>query len=267
MRQRLRQATNYLCYYGRHGLEIISKTDAAMLAAEAYTTDELALLNKAGTVTLGYLSLGQDACPQAEAWVRRSADGEVQKDAAWGVHLVDPSHPAWQARVTATAAELLERGYSGLFLDTLDSDRAEDQAALVDIVQMLRAAHPDAPITINRGFALLPHIAHLIDAVMFESLSCTWLLESDGRVSYDRVAPDAFYFNQLFALKVANLAKLHGFNCLALDYTDSPTLEQHARAVALGLGFKSFCADRLLSRLPAPRQPSIFSRGLFGARV
>jgi polysaccharide biosynthesis protein PelA len=250
IRQRLRGARSYVCYYGAGGLESISTVDAAILAAEAYSPAELERLSRSGTVTLGYISLGQDASEEASAWVRRSNDGQPLRDEQWGSQIVNPAQSGWQLRIKSASDTLLQNGFQGLFFDTLDSERPEDQAALVALILILRDRHPDVPMVINRGFALLPQLGQRIDGVMFESLSCTWQLEADGRVTCRITDEETTYFNRQYAQDISRYAESLGLLRLALDYTDSPTLEAHAQSVARELGFVSWCSDRLLMRLP-----------------
>ncbi len=248
-RQRLRAARSYACYYGAGGLEALSGFDAAILAADAHGPAELEWLNAAGTVTLGYLSLGEDASTDAGPWVRRDPDGEPLRDPDWGSFVVDPAHPAWKARVLSAAADLLERGFAGLFLDTLDTERPDDQGALEQLVLELRQAMPAAALVMNRGFGLLGQLAQAVDGVVFESLSCTWQLNPDGGVHYRRVEESVFEDNREIAERIASLTRPVGTTCLALDYADTPELESHARSVASDLGFVPFVSNRLLTRL------------------
>jgi polysaccharide biosynthesis protein PelA len=166
--------------------------------------------------------------------VRREPDGQPSRDPDWGSFVVDPAHPAWKARVLGAASDLLELGFVGLFLDTLDTERPDDREALEQLVLELRKAMPMAPLVMNRGFALLGQLAAAVDGVVFESLSCTWQLDPDNRE---------------IAEQIASLTRPVGTTCLALDYADTPELESHARSVAAGLGFVPFVSNRLLTRL------------------
>jgi polysaccharide biosynthesis protein PelA len=249
VRQRLRAARSYACYYGGGGLEALSGFDAAILASDAHSPAELAWLNAAGTVTLGYLSLGEDASTDAGPWVRREPDGEPLRDPDWGSFVVDPAHPTWKARILRAAADLLERGFAGLFLDTLDTERPDDREALEQLVLELRQTLPAAPLVMNRGFGILPQLAEAVDGVVFESLSCTWQLDSDGGVHYRQVEAAVFEDNREIAERIASLVRPVGTTCLALDYADTPELESHARSVASNLGFVPFVSNRLLTRL------------------
>lgn len=78
----------------------------------------------------------------------------------WGIE-VDYTDPAWQAIVIAQCVDLVERGYSGVFLDDtaryfVSGNVAQTQAnavAMIDLIEAIataiRAVNPDAYIIIN----------------------------------------------------------------------------------------------------------------------
>lgn len=72
------------------------------------------------------------------------------------------------------------RGFTGLMLDTLDmppwleqidpvADRDMGQAS-IELVQAVRQASPDMFIVVNRGYAILPQLCSMVDAVLAKSL-------------------------------------------------------------------------------------------------
>src|SRR5690606_20234873 len=78
---------------------------------------------------------------------------------------------------------LWKRGYTGFFLDTLDSyllvsprelDKRESQAGLIAVIRAIRERYPSAALILNRGFELLPAIHEHVYAVAFESLFKGW---------------------------------------------------------------------------------------------
>lgn len=134
-------------------------------------------------------------------------------------------------------------------MDALDAEIPAERRALAKLVRDIRVSAPAAPIMLNRGFKVLETVQDAVDAVMFESLSCTWRLLPGGLEHYEPVSS---------ATLSANLELVHGINAItqhweigrfALDYTDSPELEAHARATAESLGFVSFTSNRLLTQL------------------
>ena len=209
MRKTLRNARNFICYYGNGGLERLRAFDVAILSAQQYTQDEIEWLADAATprlpygipsehapVVLAYLSLGEDGDhltnyagatihePPDLPWAKRDEYGQTVRNPVWGSVLVNLEHNGWQAQVLERAWKATARGFHGFFLDTVDSTAIADRRAFIRIIRALRARFPSAPIVLNRGFALLPSVQDLVDGILFESLSTTWVLETGGHVSY-----------------------------------------------------------------------------------
>jgi polysaccharide biosynthesis protein PelA len=101
---------------------------------------------------------------------------------------------------------------------------------------------------LNRGFELLPSVQDLVDGVVFESLSTTWMLEGK-RVDYARVSDETLEVNLHVAQQLRDLGRRWELALWALDYTDSRELETFAQATAKAFGFVTYTADRLLTRL------------------
>ena len=136
-------------------------------------------------------------CPNWYAYV---SVGEVTKDrayyakmpkrwlvgsnAVWASTVVDQTAPGWpEFFVDEIIKPMWERGYRGFFLDTLDSyqlvaktdaARAQQEAALVGVVRLLKARYPAAQLILNRGFEILPSVHEQVAAVAFESLFGRW---------------------------------------------------------------------------------------------
>jgi hypothetical protein len=136
----------------------------------AYTPEELQAL--APTEPLAYLSLGEDPDPEGPWHVGAT-------NPLWGTRIVDPAHPGWVTRVVECALLYLTKGFKGLFLDTLDQAAATNRGAALRLILELRWAIGPHYLLANRGFALLPHLAELVDGIVFEGFSTTW--EGGGR--------------------------------------------------------------------------------------
>ncbi len=99
---------------------------------------------------------------------------------AWGSRVINQACPEWADFFLDTIIEpLWEKGWRGFFLDTLDSyqlfakndaARAQQTQAMVAILREFKKRYPEARLMLNRGFELLPDIAHLTYAVAAESL-------------------------------------------------------------------------------------------------
>ncbi len=108
----------------------------------------------------------------------------VGRNAAWGGRIVDQSHPEWpRFFVERMIAPLWERGYRGVFLDTMDAwlaiapegaPRAAQEDGLARAIEAAAARFPGLKLIVNRGFEVLPRIAPHVSAVAAESLFRGW---------------------------------------------------------------------------------------------
>jgi polysaccharide biosynthesis protein PelA len=262
MRKAVRNARNFACFYGDDGLEKLSGFDAVILAPHKQTEANVRQLVTAGTVTLAYLSVGEDSSEFTDGferdwlepnefapeWALREITGEVVLNPVWGGVVVNLAHPGWNRTLFERAKLALELGFHGFFLDTIDRASQADRRALTKIIRDLRTRWPGAPIMLNRGFELLPSVQDLVDGVVFESLSTTWTLQ-DKQVHYARVTDEALEVNLHVARQLRDLGRRWELALWALDYTDSRELEAFAQATAKAFGFVTYTADRLLTRL------------------
>ena len=179
------QDTRWTVFYGQHASHLeFAGFDTVIL--DPGFASPLELLTAGGARTFGYLSLGE---------IRRSAplfDKLTEHtmllgdQPAWpGTSRVDLRSPAWTSLVLQEAVPaIVERGFSGLFLDTIDTplhlettDRlrfAGMQVAAVALVRAIRDNVPHMPIIMNRGYTLLPELTGSIDAVIAESCLTTY---------------------------------------------------------------------------------------------
>jgi len=175
---------------------------------------------------LAYLSAGEvDAFrPHFEA-VRR--EGLLQgRNQRWGSHFVDVRDPRWQARVLdELVPAILEQGFDGVLLDTLDSAiylEEQDpetykgmQSAACRLVLAVRERYPGILIAVNRAYPLLPCMENHIDFLLAESLYGSYDFE---RKTYRKV-PRGESESQMDAL-VAARKRRPELTVLSLDYWD-----------------------------------------------
>jgi len=141
----------------------------------------IASLRQQRRLLLGYLSIGE-----AESY--RSYYPRLQKarllltpSKEWEGHeLIDVRNPYWTALVIEELIPaILHKGFDGVMLDTADSPidfEAKQSAgqglsnAVVALIRTIRMHYPHMPIMLNRGFAVLPHVAQEVDMVLAESI-------------------------------------------------------------------------------------------------
>lgn len=98
----------------------------------------------------------------------------------WGGRVIDQSQPAWPAFfVREVIGPLWAAGYRSFFLDTLDAyhriahtnaQRRAQEDGLVAVIGALKAAYPQARLSFNRGFEILPRTHPAVAWVAAESL-------------------------------------------------------------------------------------------------
>ncbi len=257
VRKSLRNARSYACYYGGGALEALERFEVVVLQPRNYARADLERLSAAKVVTLAYISVGEESLDhiapfediESFAWTKRDEHGALQRNPDWGSLIVNSSHPLWRARVLERAKNALAQGFAGFFLDVLDAENSADQRSLAKLVRDVRVSAPAAPIMINRGFKVLEAVQDAVDAVMFESLSCTWRLLGGGLEHYEPVSSAALKTNLEIVRGINAIAERWEIGRFALDYVDTPELEAHAKATAESLGFVPFTSNRLLTRI------------------
>lgn len=136
------------------------------------------LQKKYGQTILGYLSAGEvdpsregtyDGYAFRKEWEKRQWYVGVPKEAKnnemWDTQRVEYWHPEWRAILAYRVKRLIERGYNGVMLDTVDTfyafkdkykrDVKQEMANLVGYLRdTARAINPDFLIYINGGMEL-----------------------------------------------------------------------------------------------------------------
>lgn len=161
-------------------------TPFGLVVVDAEVAVPAAALKRSGAKVIAYLSLGE--VHRSRAYFTRVEDAGwlVRENASWkGSFLVDVRHEGWRRMVVGELAPaILERGFDGLFLDTLDTAEVlegEDPARfggsireMADLVKALRAKYPTAVLLPNNAFRVLEHVASAVDGVVAESVFATY---------------------------------------------------------------------------------------------
>jgi hypothetical protein len=192
----IRPDARFVVYYGSEDHPALDGYDLVVLDADLDPAVPRRLSRQA--CVLGYLSL-------CEVHLGRSWASDVNRQGLllearppWqDARYIDLRDPRWQARVLDDLVpQLLERGFNGLFLDTLDDAghlerldprrHAGMREAAIGLVRQIRRRHPGLPLMMNRGYDLLPQLVADVDMVLAESLRGTW---DAGRGVYAPVTP------------------------------------------------------------------------------
>lgn len=176
-----RPIQNYLVYYAEKAdFNILNKYDLLVFDSDKHPA--LRPLQDRGKVLLGYISLGEVEQHRRHYQEVKGQGILGQENKFWkGSYFVDQRDNRWAKRVLEDLIpRILQKGFNGIFLDTLDNpghmertdpvkNKGMTQAA-VHLVKAIRHHFPKIKIMMNRGYELLPDVADIIDFEMAESL-------------------------------------------------------------------------------------------------
>jgi uncharacterized protein (TIGR01370 family) len=236
---RLDGVKSYAVYYGTN-LEYtahLGEYDLGIVQPNTLSIPALKKLTSSGKRLVAYITIGESDGPSLglpKEWV-------LGKNENWGSKFVDANQVGWQDRVLERATDIMSFGFSGFFLDTLDTVDLfpKTKPGMIRIVERLREKFPNAVIVQNRGFAVLPETSKLIDAVMFEDYSTSYNFETQKYLSSDGDA----------VLPMLQTVLKNGVKVLALDYADDPKLRRRAIDRAKAAGFLPFVTNISLNTL------------------
>jgi len=171
----------WLCYYGTaFGPEVYSRFDLVVLDGQYHPP--LVRRGKGRPILLGYVSVGELE-EGGHLWARTTQRPYlVRKNEQWNSWVVDVRHPLWQSFLFEKAIpSVVERGFDGLFLDTVDSSLdllrgAEGEkfqgteAALQEIITRIKKEFPGKFVGLNRGLPIVSKVAGSVDFVVVEDL-------------------------------------------------------------------------------------------------
>lgn len=256
-----------VCYGDRPAAAELTGYDLVVL--DAVHHPPLAEIRARQRTVLAYLSLTEMGDAHAAFSDLKAAGVVLDPHPGWGgTYYLDFRRPEWSRLVLERLVpDALAAGFTGIFLDTIDDAaflEAKDpvayagmQAAIVQLVRSIRRAHPDAVLMVNRGYAVMPEIAGVIDILLGESVAATF----DPRTKrYARVT-DADVEWQVQQLRLAKTVN-PSLRLFTLDYWDPSDaaglrdLYQRQRAS----GFSPYVSTPLLDTLVPEPPPAESTR-------
>lgn len=197
-RQRLPDEISWAAFYGQNA-ETDQLSSFRVIVLDPMYTGSVQALAEQGIVALAYISVGEVA-NTAPYFSRVNQSALLAENPNWpGSYIVDVRNPSWgDLLVEEVMPALLARGFTGFFLDTLDTPPHQETVdprgnrgmtdAAVQLVRRMRRANRNAPILMNRGYVILPRLLDTVDAIVAESVITTYNFETRA---YEWVEPEA----------------------------------------------------------------------------
>jgi polysaccharide biosynthesis protein PelA len=233
-----------------------------LLVLDADSHPPLSLLLK-NRVLLGYISIGE-----VEKSRKHFAGVKAEKllagqNANWpDSYFVDVRDRRWTSRVKRIIKDVLQQGFHGVFLDTVDDAEYLESKdpklyqgmkdAMARLILDVRREFPGIPIAVNRGYAILPKICGSMDFLLGESVITTY----DFSAKEYRRVPHAQYVEHQKILRSAQQCNSK-LTVLTLDYWNPKDAAGIARIYReqIANGFHPYVSTLKLDQIiPEPKQ-------------
>ena len=241
-------------YYGANPpVNSLSQFDRLILESENIRPSELRKLKQHGSSAYAYLSIGEVG-PQ-RSWKHLLNDEWIMgSNTTWNSTVMDMTNIGWHDFVLQRVKLLLDQGYDGVFLDTMDSykiyshditTRSLQEGALAELIGKIKHQHPLIKLISNRGFDVMDKIGVHMESVAAESLFSGWNNEEN---TYQPV-PEAD--RQWLQAKLTEVKNKHNLDVIAIDYV-APANKDKALEVAKkidALGFTPWVGNPSLDNV------------------
>jgi polysaccharide biosynthesis protein PelA len=227
-------------YYGKGNMAALTRYSRAVLQPGHYTSLELNWLRRHGVETLAYLDTSGKAANKPWQKEKREASN------TWGKQFIR-SGAIWTQPVLEQVKTAFELGFSGIFLDGLESEemtplsRLEKLELIAEVRSLANSNMTKRTLLANRGFQLMPELLDFVNGVVFEAFSTKW----NAKHGYNISPKHELAWSATVALEL----KRKNIPVYTLDYADTSELKHFAKRRAEHFGFTSLIANRELTQL------------------
>ncbi|OAN13072.1 RNA-binding protein [Photobacterium jeanii] len=243
--------------------------DRVVVNANLITDKQINTLHQADSLVFAYISVGEYDGEMLPSELKKASP---IKNENWQSHAMRLTAPEWQKYLLQEAKKMTERGFDGLFLDTLDSyylfakevtEQKKQQQALSQIITQFHNLPNQPKLLLNRGFEVIPQLKVPVYAVAAESLYDSYH-PSDN--SYQKVSEnDRTWLKE----KLAEVQAL-GIETIAIDYIPASDRDEQRKAAKrlMDEGYTPYVSDGLLYEFGTSTVQPIAKRvlGFFDSR-
>ena len=235
------KVSSYLINYGPFQEEML-KYDVCILGSGMQNADgsysgvspeDVKKLHDAGVWALAYTTWGEDYSlkigdglgPDGYAsWYLYDESGQPIPNGDWGSYYTNPAAPGWQEYLINDIQRIVDMGYDGILMDTIDSVYVypETLSPMVQLIHKVRLKFPNLKMVLNRGFKIIPTAYHDLDGNLFELFSTAY---DTTHFVYDKLDFEksvTFTYNRIEAVRTINACRQDKyFPVFAMEYYPS----------------------------------------------
>jgi len=256
-------------YYNKiYTIDRLINFDRIVVEPSLISQRQLSAIRKADSLVFAYLSIGELGTQNIRP---EQSNAVLAKNDAWQSTVMDLTSATWQDYLNEQASELIDRGFDGIFLDTLDSYQlaslneqasASQKAALVRIIDKIQGLQAQPKLILNRGFEIVEALNTKPYAVLVESMNHRY---SHDTKLYEAVSEaDTLWLTN----KLAPIAQ-QDIEIMVIDYLPSSNRSKQIEAAKhiIKQGYTPYVSDGLLyevgvsSILPVNRRVLGFYNG------
>lgn len=239
-----KQVSTWACYYGhnRETLNQMEKFDLAIIEPD----QDFLPPKESKTTYIAYVSLGEVGNYRSYWKDIEHKNIILWENKNWkDAFLVDIRSYVWRDIIlTKIIPEIVEKGYSGLFFDTIDTPIHLEETdpmrfrgsidAVIELITSIRKTFPQLQLYSNNGLKIVDKFASYVDGFVLESLFTTYDFTTK---EYKVVEPG--WRNSRIALLQNALKSVENKNVLVIDYCKSAndTLRSYSKRECKKHGF------------------------------
>lgn len=236
-----------LVCYGKVNPDIVRGYKYVIVESEQYTAFDIKLLKENNELVLGYISVGEVS--PSRSYYEEIKDKTLGKNKIWESYFLDLDDETTKAVLLTMASQIENKGFDGLFLDTVDNyakwgpfaDRGGD---MVEILRLLKEAHPNFHLMQNAGLSLIPATASYVSSVAIESVASDYNFNKE---QYGMRKQREFYEK---VEELQSIERQHGLPIILIEYADSKRLYNKILNQILSLEWDYFVGSVELQDLP-----------------
>jgi len=208
-----------LICYGKLDADVIKNYQYVIIEPDEFNALSIdSILNNNNALVLGYISMGEVSTYRS--YYKDIEGRTLGKNEIWDSFYLDLSDEATRQALLNVVDDIYQKGFSGLFLDTIDvfgpwGNSPEQADELASLIAEFKRRYPAFHIMQNSGLELLPKTRPFINSLALESIFTDFDFDN---MSYAlRKRREA----KKIAKRLNSVKKEYGLDIVAIEYVDT----------------------------------------------